>query len=146
MVFESQRSGFQKVKAIPARGCIDWNRCSSASRPPLLVDGFSSKKIMIKVEQIHTSCNALLFDDFRTIVSWTMEISALWNILVAKRKQYLDNLCFDNFMYSEHDCMFSIPIMIYFNYFQWNKLNMCYTIMSVIYCFIIEFWINIMWF
>ena len=73
---------------------------------------------MIRVEQKHTSCNALLFDDFRTIVSRTIEIFPPFEILfVAKRKEYLDYRRFDKFMYSEHEFMFIIIIMIYFNYF-----------------------------
>ena len=99
MVSESQRSKFQKVKAIPARGCIDWNRCSSASRPPLFVDGISSKKIMIRVEQIHTSCYALLLSGFLSVVSWTIRIFPLSKYLLMQNKnQHLDNCHFDMFM------------------------------------------------
>ena len=99
MVPESQCSRFQKVKAIPARSCIDWNRCSSASRPPLFVDGISSKKIMMKVEQIHKSCNALLLDDSLCIVCWTIATCPLFEMFfLAKQKQHHDNQLFDIFM------------------------------------------------
>ena len=98
MVFESQRSRFQKVKAIPARGCIDWNRCSSASRPPLFADGISSKKIMISLEQTHTSWNALHFDDFLSIVCWTGTYPPFEIFVFAKQKQHLDSRLFDMFM------------------------------------------------
>ena len=101
MVPESQRSRFQKVKAIPARSCIDWNRCSSASRPPLFADGISSKKIMIKVEQILESAmhNALLPDDSLCIFCWTISTRPLLEIFfLAKQKQNHDNQLFDIFM------------------------------------------------
>ena len=108
-----------KVKAIPDRGCIDWNRCSSASRPPLFVDGISSKKIVIRVEQIHTSCNALLFNDFRTIVSWNIRIFLPFEIFWSQNESIiliiyvLITLCIQNMNSCSVSQLWSISIIFH---------------------------------